>query len=56
MSRVDKVDWVDRVDRVDGANVEESRTQAAVRDGLLPKLLSGEVRVGAGARLVEGQA
>ena len=37
-------------------NKRESRTLAALRDGLLPKLLSGEVRVAAGARLVEGQA
>ena len=28
------------------ANDEESRTLAAIRDALLPKLLSGELRVG----------
>ena len=48
MSRVDRVDRVDWVDKVDGANIQESGTLAALRDGLLPKLLSGEVRVGRG--------
>ena len=32
---------------------EESRTLAALRDALLPKLLSGELRVPAAAKLVE---
>jgi type I restriction enzyme, S subunit len=34
------------------ANVRESRTLAALRDALLPKLISGEVRVGDAARFV----
>jgi type I restriction enzyme, S subunit len=34
------------------ASVTESRTLAALRDALLPKLISGEVRVGDAARLV----
>jgi type I restriction enzyme S subunit len=33
------------------SNQSESRTLAALRDALLPKLLSGELRVPAGARL-----
>ena len=37
------------------ANLNESRTLAALRDALLPKLLSGELRVPA-AKLVEAQA
>jgi type I restriction enzyme S subunit len=35
------------------ANCNESRTLAALRDALLPKLLSGELRVPAGAKLME---
>ena len=35
------------------ANVEESRTLAALRDTLLPKLLSGELRVKPAEKLVE---
>lgn len=35
--------------------VAESRTLVAVRDALLPKLLSGELRVPAAAKLVEDQ-
>ena len=38
------------------ANKEESRTLAALRDALLPKLLSGELRVPAVAKLVEATA
>ncbi len=38
------------------ANLNESRTHAALRDALLPKLLSGELRVPAAAKLVEAQA
>ena len=34
-------------------NLEQSRTLAALRDALLPKLLSGELRVPAAAKLVE---
>ncbi len=34
-------------------NMEESRTLAAIRDALLPKLLSGEIRVGEAERIVE---
>ena len=45
MSRVDRVD---RVDWVDGADVQESCTLAAVREAVLPRLLSGEGRVGRG--------
>jgi type I restriction enzyme S subunit len=37
-------------------NEEESRTLAALRDALLPKLLSGELRVPAAAKLVEARA
>ena len=33
-------------------NLHESRTLAALRDTLLPKLISGEVRVGDAARFV----
>ena len=36
------------------ANVEESRTLAVLRDALLPKLISGEVRVEDGRRGVRG--
>ncbi len=35
------------------ANLHESRTLAALRDALMPKLLSGELRVPAAAKLVE---
>jgi type I restriction enzyme S subunit len=38
------------------ANCKESRTLAALRDALLPKLLSGELRVPAAAKLVEAAA
>jgi len=38
------------------ANIHESRTLAALRDALLPKLLSGEVRVPTAAKLVEVHA
>jgi type I restriction enzyme S subunit len=38
------------------ANLHESRTLAALRDALLPKLLSGELRVPAAAKLVEAAA
>ena len=34
------------------ANIHESRTLAALRDALLPKLLSGELRVAAGGNLM----
>ncbi len=37
-------------------NEEESRTLAALRDALLPKLLSGELRVPAAAKLAEARA
>ena len=37
-------------------NLHESRTLAALRDALLPKLLSGELRVPAAAKLVEATA
>ena len=37
-------------------NEEESRTLAALRDALLPKLLSGELRVPAAAQLPEAHA
>jgi type I restriction enzyme S subunit len=33
--------WIDRII----AAIHESRTLAALRDGLLPKLISGELRV-----------
>jgi type I restriction enzyme S subunit len=35
------------------SNIEESRTLAALRDALLPKLLSGELRVPAAVKLAE---
>jgi type I restriction enzyme S subunit len=35
-------------------NEDESRTLAAVRDTLLPKLISGELRVNDGERFLEG--
>ncbi len=35
------------------ANVVQSRALAATRDALLPKLLSGEIRVSEAERLVE---
>jgi type I restriction enzyme S subunit len=38
------------------ANLQESRTLAALRDALLPKLLSGELRVPAAAKLMEACA
>ena len=34
------------------SNVQESRTLAAIRDALLPKLLSGEIRVGEAERIL----
>ncbi len=34
-------------------NLQQSRTLAAIRDALLPKLLSGEVRVKEAAEIVE---
>ena len=37
-------------------NDDESRTLAALRDALLPKLLSGKLRVSAAAQLVEARA
>jgi type I restriction enzyme S subunit len=37
-------------------NEAESRTLAALRDALLPKLLSGELRVPAAAKLAEATA
>ncbi len=37
-------------------NRKESRTLAALRDALLPKLLSGELRVPAAAQLTEARA
>ena len=38
------------------AHDAESRTLAALRDALLPKLLSGELRVPATAKIVEARA
>jgi type I restriction enzyme S subunit len=37
------------------ANVRESRTLAALRDALLPKLISGEIRVKDAERFLEGR-
>ena len=34
-------------------NFDESQTLAAIRDALLPKLLSGEIRVEAAEKIVE---
>ena len=39
--------------RSDFSNSLESETLAAIRDALLPKLLSGEIRVAEAERLVE---
>ena len=38
------------------SNLHESRTLAALRDALLPKLLSGELRLPAAAKLVEARS
>ncbi|MFN3280039.1 MAG: restriction endonuclease subunit S, partial [Paracoccus hibiscisoli] len=38
------------------SNERESRTLAALRDLLLPRLMSGEVRVAEAERLIEGAA
>lgn len=38
------------------SNLKESRTLAGLRDALLPKLLSGELRVPAAAKLMEATA
>ena len=38
------------------ANIHESRTLAALRDALLPKLVSGKLRAPAAAKLVEARA
>jgi len=35
------------------ANLQQSRTVAAIRDALLPRLISGELRVGEAGRMVE---
>jgi len=43
------------VDRII-ASIHESRTLAALRDTLLPKLLSGELRVPVAAKLMEAHA
>jgi type I restriction enzyme S subunit len=40
------------LDRRYAKNVEESRTLAAIRDALLPKLLSGEIRINAAEMIV----
>ena len=37
-------------------NLFKSRTLAELRDALLPKLLSGELRVSAATKLVEARA
>jgi type I restriction enzyme S subunit len=37
------------------ANEQQSRTLATLRDTLLPKLLSGELRVPAAAKLMEAR-
>lgn len=42
-------------DRI-GAKSEESRTLAQTRDLLLPKLMSGEIRLGDAERIVEDAA
>ena len=39
-------DLLDPLDRRKAANVRQSGALAALRDALLPKLLSGEIRVG----------
>ena len=44
---------VDPIYSLIASNTEESRTLAALRDTLLPKLLSGELRVAAAEELVE---
>ena len=47
VDRVDGMDWLDRLDRMD-------RMDRVDRDALLPKLVSGELRVKDAARFVEG--
>ncbi len=37
-------------------NLQQSRTLAAIRDALLPRLISGELRVGEAERVLEGRA
>ena len=49
------VGQVDPLHRRVVSNLEESRTLAALRDALLPKLISGEVRVGDAERFVSEQ-
>ena len=44
------------LDERHAVNVKESVTLAEIRDALLPKLLSGEIRVGEAARIGEGVA
>ena len=44
---------VDPLHRRVVCNLEESRTLAALRDTLLPKLISGEVRVGDQEKILE---
>ena len=48
-------DTVAPLDQRIAANNEESRTLAALRDALLPKLLSGELRVATAEKLVESK-
>lgn len=42
-------------ERLQDANEEESRALADIRDTLLPKLLSGEIRVKDAEKLMEAQ-
>jgi type I restriction enzyme S subunit len=44
--------WISKI----YANEQESRTLAAIRDALLPKLLSGEIRVKGAERFAERAA
>ena len=46
-------DFVRQGFRLMKSNDEQSRTLAAIRDALLPKLLTGELRIGECERFVE---
>ena len=44
---------INRMDDLRVANDAQSQTLASLRDALLPKLLSGEIRVGEAAQRIE---
>jgi hypothetical protein len=55
MDGMNRVDWHGRI-RTAWAVILESRTLAALHDALLPKLLSGELRLKGLEKLVEKTA